>query len=72
VELPDEPKGWRILQAKAQQEKDPAKLASIIDQMNRLLDQHERMGATGDSLVRNSAAPVPSNPPKLDTELCQV
>ncbi len=72
MELPDEPKGWRILQAKAQQEKDPKQLASIIDQMNRLLDQHERMGATGESLVRNSAAPVSPNSPKLNTELCQV
>ena len=72
MELPDEPKGWRILQAKAQQEKDPAKLASIIVQMNRLLDQHEKMGTIGDSPVRNLAAPVPPNSPKLNTELCQV
>ena len=72
MELPDEPKGWRILQAKAQQEKDSAKLASIIDQMNRLLHKHEKIGAIGDPPVRDPAAPVPPNSPKLSTELCQV
>jgi hypothetical protein len=40
--LPDEPKGWRILQAMAQSEDDPERLASIIDRMNQLLDAHER------------------------------
>jgi hypothetical protein len=38
----DEPEGWRILQAMAQNENDPERLASIIDCMNRLLDAHER------------------------------
>jgi hypothetical protein len=38
----DEPKGWQILQAMAQNENDPERLASIIDRMNRLLDAHER------------------------------
>ncbi len=38
----EEPKGWRILQLRAQQESDPQKLAAIIDQMNCLLDQHDR------------------------------
>ncbi|MCU1302521.1 MAG: hypothetical protein JWQ87_2805 [Candidatus Sulfotelmatobacter sp.] len=42
---PDEPKGWQQLQQMAQKEQDPQKLASIIDQMNRLLDGHERMAA---------------------------
>ena len=44
--LLDEPKGWRTLQAMAQRESDPQKLACIIDQMNRLLDWHETMAAT--------------------------
>lgn len=43
--LPDEPKGWRKLQAMAQREKDPQKLASILDKMNDLLDAHEKMTA---------------------------
>jgi hypothetical protein len=43
VEL-DEPKGWRQLQAMAQRATDPRSLAAIINEMNRILDQHERMG----------------------------
>src|ERR1700728_2013629 len=39
--LIDEPEGWQHLQDMAKQEKDPQQLASIIDKMNRLLDQHE-------------------------------
>jgi hypothetical protein len=42
VEL-DEPRGWRRLQAMAQRATDPQSLAAIIDEMNRILDQHERM-----------------------------
>jgi hypothetical protein len=45
MELPDEPNGWRRLQEMAQREKDPRVLVSIIDKMNRLLDQHERSAA---------------------------
>ena len=44
--LRDEPKGWKQLQARAQKERDPQKLALIIDELNRLLDEHERMAAT--------------------------
>ena len=44
--LRDEQKGWKELQAKAQKERDPQKLALILDQLNRLLDEHERMAAT--------------------------
>jgi len=33
------------LQAIAQQENDPQRLASIIDQMNRLLDKHHKKAA---------------------------
>ena len=41
----DEPHGWRQLHAMAQQERDPQKLAFLIDQMNSLLDQYEKMAA---------------------------
>jgi hypothetical protein len=46
MRLPNEPKGWRTLQRMAQRENDPQKLASIIDRMNRLLDQDEKQAAT--------------------------
>jgi len=46
VGLLDEPRGWRTLQAMAQRERDPQKLASMIEEMNRLLDRRERMAAT--------------------------
>ncbi len=47
--LRDEPKGWRKLQAMAQRERDPKKLACIIDRMNRLLDRHEKMVANDEA-----------------------
>jgi hypothetical protein len=40
--MQDEPKGWRLLQERAQQEEDPEKLADLIDEMNRLLTEHEK------------------------------
>jgi hypothetical protein len=40
--LPDEPKGWRKLQAMAQKERDPEKLAEILERMNRLLTTHQK------------------------------
>jgi hypothetical protein len=40
--LADEPEGWRHLQEMAQRERNPKRLIEIIDQMNRLLDKHER------------------------------
>jgi hypothetical protein len=40
--LPNEPKGWRELWERAQQEKDPEKLAELIDQLNHLLSEHEK------------------------------
>ncbi len=40
--LPDEPKGWRKLQAMAQKERNPKKLAGILERMNRLLTAHEK------------------------------
>ena len=48
----DEPKGWRKLQTMAQNEKDPLMLASIIDRMNRLLDQHERKAPNREASAR--------------------
>jgi hypothetical protein len=46
VTLPDEPKGWKKLQERAQGARDPRQLARILDQMNRLLSRHERMSAS--------------------------
>ena len=43
--LPDEPEGWQTLQAMAQRELDPVKLAAIIDQMNSLLSWYESRAA---------------------------
>ena len=48
MNLPDEPTGWRRLQAMAQQAPDADTLARIIDEMNRLLDQHEQMAEEPD------------------------
>ena len=50
--LPDEPKGWRKLQAMAQKERNPKKLASILERMNRLLTAHEKQ-----SLSKQQAKP---------------
>ena len=69
--LLDEPKGWRKLQAMAQRENDPQKLASIIDQMNQLLDEHERMAAVRSSSAGMSRNRISDNPIKLDVELWQ-
>jgi hypothetical protein len=44
--LPGEPKGWRKLQAMAQKERDPKKMAAIIERMNRLLAAHEKRSST--------------------------
>ena len=44
--LPGEPKGWRKLQAMAQKERDPKKVAAIIERMNRLLAAHEKRSST--------------------------
>ncbi len=41
----DEPEGWRILWERAQEEKDPEKLAKLIDEMNQLLSEHEKAAA---------------------------
>jgi hypothetical protein len=49
VRLLDEPQGWRSLQHMAQQETDPQRLSSIIEEMNRLLDCHEKKITSGKS-----------------------
>ena len=41
----NEPEGWRSLWERAQQEKDPQKLAELIDQLNQLLTEHEKAAA---------------------------
>jgi hypothetical protein len=45
MDLTNEPEGWRRLQEMAQRERDPQVLASLIDKMNSLLDQHARIAA---------------------------
>jgi hypothetical protein len=49
--LPDEPKGWRRLQQLAQEESDPEKLVAIIDEINRLLDEHERKASVPNARI---------------------
>jgi hypothetical protein len=39
--LPDEPKGWRKLQAQALKEGDPKKLDELIKRLNALVTEHE-------------------------------
>jgi hypothetical protein len=56
VVLPDEPKGWQSLQAMAQRERNPQRLTEIIDQMNRLLDEHERMAESRGAPIPHSLA----------------
>ncbi len=41
----DEPEGWRLLWGRAQREKDPEKLAKLIDEKNQLLSEHEKAAA---------------------------
>jgi hypothetical protein len=46
VRLADqEPKGWRTLWERAQRERDPQKLDTIIKQLNQLLTEHEKRSA---------------------------
>ena len=65
----DEPRGWRQLHAMAQQERDPQKLAFLIDQMNSLLDQYEKM-AVNDS-PSTGASTDSDNLLKLDVHTWQ-
>jgi hypothetical protein len=53
--LPDEPKGWRKLQAMAQKERNPEKLAAILERMNRLLTAHEKQSSGESKLSRSDS-----------------
>jgi hypothetical protein len=53
--LPDEPKGWRKLQAMAQKEHNPEKLAAIIERINRLLTAHEKKSLSKQSFPAAAA-----------------
>lgn len=52
----DEPRGWRKLQAMAQREEDPQKLAFILERMNRLLDRYERQASAKEPASRNRSS----------------
>jgi hypothetical protein len=54
-DLPGEPEGWRELQERARNERDPRKLEAIIAEMNRLLSECEKKAAAGE-------APRPTSP----------
>jgi hypothetical protein len=41
-DLPGEPEGWRELQERARNERDPRMLEAIIAEMNQLLTQCEK------------------------------
>jgi len=40
--LPDEPKNWRKLQAKALRERDPVKLATLLNRITKMLSKREK------------------------------
>ena len=44
---PEEPEGWRELQERARNERDPGKLEALIAEMNRLLSECEKKAANG-------------------------
>jgi hypothetical protein len=46
MKQPPAPRGWKKLHDLAQNESDPKKLATLIDRLNSLLDDHEKMLAT--------------------------
>ncbi len=57
----NEPEGWRWLWERAQQEKDPKRLAELIDQLNQLLTEHEKAAAQEEhSIIRSK--PMRSKP----------
>jgi hypothetical protein len=47
--FPEEPEGWRELQERARNERDPRKLEAIIAEMNRLLGECEKRAAAGET-----------------------
>ena len=65
----DEPQGWQQLHAMAQQERDPQRLAYIIDQMNSLLAQYEKMA--GNENLSTGASTEPDHLLKLDLHTWQ-
>ncbi len=56
-----EPEGWRPLWERAQQEKEPKKLAELIDQLNQLLTEHEKAAAQEEQPIIRSK-PMRSKP----------
>jgi hypothetical protein len=54
----DEPQGWRQLHATAQKERDPQRLALLIDELNSLLERHEKMQEEKLAADENSSASV--------------
>jgi hypothetical protein len=48
VDHPEPPKGWRELQRRALREKDPERLAVLINRMNTMLAEHERQNSEGE------------------------
>jgi hypothetical protein len=50
----EEPEGWRELQERARNERDPKKLEAIIAEMNRLLTECEKKAAAGEAPHRTS------------------
>ncbi len=49
-----EPEGWRSLQERARNERDPRKLEAIIAEMNQLLTEWEKKAA-GDHGLRSTS-----------------
>jgi hypothetical protein len=62
-ELPGEPEGWRELQERARNERDPRKLEAIIAEMNRLLNECEKKAA---------ALEAPPAQPKISRKLSSI
>jgi hypothetical protein len=52
--LNDEPKGWKCLQERAQRERDPKRLAQIIDEMNQVLREQEDAAARDEGCAARS------------------
>jgi hypothetical protein len=46
-DISGEPEGWRELQERARNERDPRKLEAIIAEMNQLLSKCEKKAANG-------------------------
>lgn len=59
----DEPEGWRQLQATALRETDPKRLVKIIEEMNRLVDEHEGKSRRRDSAEKSSGVFLQSSRP---------